>query len=839
MIEKLTARQVRLRCEPGSLPFATTAEVTPTADILGQERAVRALEFGLRIDAPGYNVFAVGPIGVGRSTAIARAAAAAAAARPPAADWVYVHNFDDARAPLALALRPGGAVRLRDELAVIVRMIEEKLPAAFEADEYDDARDAVVLEQAQESEKLFGGIAAQLQSLGLQMVRTATGLDIAPVDPNAALGDDALAALPQLRESLDDAMRAARRTERRQQARLEKLAADVAHAVVEGLVDDARALAAEITAPSHRAALDAWLDALQDDLIAHRDVFLPRESPPAQTELALFLHRYAVNVFVDHSRSRGGAPLVTEVTPTLASLTGRVERTLTVANHTPVASGVVDHMMLRAGALHRANGGILVLDARALLDAGNALPALMRSLRRGSIVIDDSGDLQLLAPPTIEPQPIPLTIKIVLTGTGAAFWECGATTEGFAQQFKVKAEFVTQMDRTPQTEASYAAFLATLAEAEGIAHFDREAVAWLVEHGSRVVDDQQKLSTRFGMLADLAREASFWARADGRSVVTRDDVRRARAERRARVARYEDDTREFILRDVYHVATAGEEVGQVNGLSVINLGDHEFGKPARITARSYVMRSGINDVDRSVAYTDPSHNKGIALVDSYLTGVYSADQYLAVSANVTFEQSLTHHEGDSASCAILLALLSAVSNVPIPQTLAVSGTLDQFGMVRAVGAVTTKVEGFYDLCAARGLTGLQGVALPKANVVDLMLREDIVEAVEAGRFHVFSVEHVDDLIELFFGMPAGQRTEDGRFGEGTVHALVDAALRAINEKLDGRRRNGAAAPAPGQPETPQPPATPEPEPEPPQPIDPTPEPPPVVPEPEPQDPAVG
>lgn len=836
MIEKLTAQQVRRRCDPSLLPFETTAELAPAAGILGQDRAVRALEFGLRVDAPGYNIFAVGPIGVGRSAAIARAAAAVAASRPPAADWVYVHNFSDARAPIALQLRPGGARRLRDELEQILRDAAEKLPAAFETEEYDDARDRIQRKQLDVNDALFSPIAAALKPFNGQIVRTATGLDIASIDDGVPFSEQTAVGWSAAREQLDDALRTSRRADRQTQLQLNALAADVALSVVQLLIDDARGLAAEICAPQHRSVLDSWLNAMQADLVANREVFLPHDTPRSAAETALFLNRYRVNIFVDHSGSGPGAPLVTEENPTVAVLTGRIDRTVTLANHTPMAVGTADHMMLRPGALHRANGGILVLDARALLDAGAALPVLLRSLRRGSVRIDDAGEAQLLGQPGLEPQPIPLAVKVVLNGTGASFWECGAAVEGFAQQFKVKAEFVTQMDRSPENERAYGAFVAMLSDAEGVAPFDRAALAWLIEHGSRIVDDQLKLSTHFGLLADLAREASYWARAAGRSVVTRDDVRTAHAERRARVARYEDDTREFIVRGVYHIATAGEEVGQVNGLSVINLGDYEFGKPARISARSYVMRGGINDVDRGVAYTDSSHNKGIALVDSYLTGIYSTEQSLAVSANVTFEQSLTHHEGDSASCAILLALLSAVSNQPIPQSLALSGTLDQFGAVRPVGAVTTKVEGFYDLCAARGLDGLQGAVLPKSNAADLMLREDIVEAIEHGRFHLFTVEHVDDLIELFFGMPAGQRTEDGHFGEGTVHALVDAALRSINDKLDGRRRNGPGETAPPAPEPP--PFEPEPSPLP-QPIDPIPAPPPVVPVPEPQDPAQG
>ncbi len=839
MIVKLSAQQVRRRCDPATLPFETTDVLAPSDAILGQDRAVRALDFGLRIAAPGYNIFAVGPIGTGRSAAISRQVAQVAAERPQAADWVYAHNFADARAPLALRLRPGAAVRLHDALTELVRDVNDKLPAAFDTDEYAHACDVIRHELQQFSESLYGPIAEFAQSFGMQIVRTATGLDIAPIDSGAQgaqaqIDEATVRAVLTCREKLEDAQRRSRRSDKDAQARLATFDADVARSIITVQVDDVRALAAVLCTDADRPTLAAWLDALQADMVTNRGAFLPHDPRPNPTELALFLNRYRVNVFVDHSRSAPGAPVVFEENGTHAALIGQIDRTLVLANNPAVATGTVDHMMLRPGALHRANGGFLIIDARTLLDAGNSLTTLLRSLQRNSVRIVDAADGQIVNVPTLAPQPIPLAVKVVLHGSGSAYWECGAGEEGFAAQFKVKAEFVIQMDRTSQNELAYAAFVRSLGASEGLAPFDRDAVAWLVEYGARLVDDQEKLSTRFGALADIAREASYWARSDSRNVITRADLRTAHAERRARVARYEDDTREFILRGVYHVSTSGEEVGQVNGLSVISLGDYEFGKPARITARSYVMRGGINDVDRSVSYTDPSHNKGIALVDSYLSGIYSTEQATAVSANVTFEQSLTHHEGDSASCAIMIALLSAVSGLPIPQSLALSGTLDQFGYVRPVGAVNTKLEGWYDLCEARGFDNLHGVILPKSNAIDLMLREDIVDAIEQGRFHVFTAEHVDDLIEMFFGMPAGQRMEDGHFSDGTLHALVEATLRDMADKLDGRRRG-----AQGEAVT----TLPEPEPTqsapPPHPIDPNLAPPPVMPEPEPQDPAMG
>jgi predicted ATP-dependent protease len=375
------------------------------------------------------------------------------------------------------------------------------------------------------------------------------------------------------------------------------------------------------------------------------------------------------------------------------------------------------------------------------------------------------------------------------------------------------------MPRTPENELAYASFLRNRMDDEKLMPFDRSAVAALVEEGSRVAGDQDRLTTRFGEIADLARESAYWAVQAKRTAAAVVDVKTALREKHYRINRYEDDMRNYLLRGMYYVATSGTAVGQVNGLSVIDLNEYEYAQPARITARSYVMRSGIGDIDRAVSYTDSSHNKGIAILDSYLSGLYSHDQVLTLSANITFEQSQSHREGDSATCAMLIAMLSAVAGVPVPQYFAMTGTMDQFGFVRPIGAASVKTEGFFDVCRARGLDGTHGVILPAANVNDLMLRDDVVEAVRAGTFKVMSAVHIDDMIEVMFGMPAGVRGEDGKFPEGTLHARVEAALREINDKMDGRRRGKDEKDEgedkkgePEKPPEPEPPAAPPPEP---------------------------
>lgn len=792
-ITKLSAEQVRRVCDPQSLNFETTAELPYADEILGQPRAERALDFGININAEGYNVFVVGPNGTGRMSSILRTVRASAGGMAEASDFVYVHNFANARAPIALRLKPGAAVKLRDLLESLIEQAGGNLPQAFETDQYDEATDAITNELQNRHEAAMTALQAEAQALGLSLARTATGLDVIPAVPDAPITAELAAARRTISDKLDDALRHVREAEKRSRAQLEALDAHVAESVVGVLVQDVLALESELVEPAGREALRAHLGALKRDLVSNVGYFKPREEAHDPTQLMLFLNRYRVNVFVDNCATDAngqacGAPVIVEENPTYYNLIGRIDRTLTISNNPVMAANSVDHMMLRPGALHRANGGYLVLSARELLDAEHAFSALKRALKRGVVRIEEPNEGYLIGAPTLEPQPIPLHVKVVLHGNGGTYWESNSRDEAFRDLFKVKAEFVGQMERTLENEQSYGRFLRARAAEEGLPTFDRGAVAWLVEYGSRMADDQRKLSTRFGYLADVAREGAFWARRNGRITVTRDDLRQAIDERRTRLNRYEDDTREYMLRGGYYIETDGEEVGQINGMSVIDLGEYEFGKPARITARSFVTRGGINDVDRAVNYTDASHNKGIALIDSFLSGIFATEQPMSLSANVTFEQSLSHHEGDSASCAILLAMLSAISSHPIPQSLAVTGTLDQFGFVRPIGGANTKIEGFFDVCAARGLTGLQGAVVPKANVDDLMLREDVVAAVRDGRFHLYSATHVDDLIELFFGMPPGRRLDDAKFPPGTFFAVVDAALREINEKMDGRRR---------------------------------------------------
>ncbi len=814
----LTAERVRRQCDPQSFAFETTAELPYTDDIFGQPRATRAIDFGVNMSAPGYNLFVVGPEGTGRTTAIQRYLERIAPKASQASDWVYVHNFAEPRRPVALRLRAGRASRLREAMEDLITQASQKLPLAFETDEYDEAADAIAEQLQQVRSEELARVQSQAVQSGFTLVRTASGLAVVPAADGRPVAADQLEQQSRLNDALEDALRRIYKAERAAREALADLDKQVARAITRPLIEDVADRLAELVEEDHRAAVEDYLRAAHDDLVANVAIFKPVSQGGAEIDPVsrqFFLNRYRVNVLVDNCDTCG-APICVEDYPTYFNLVGRLDRALTISNN-PAVAGAVDHMMLRPGALHRANGGYLILRARDVFRLGDAWFALKRCLLKGTVTIEEpNAQTQLITAPTLEPQPIPLEVKVILLGGVDDYW-AASRDEDFRALFRAKAEFSTRMPRTPENEHAYALFLRNRMQDENLMPFDRTGVAAMVEYGSRYADDQQKLTTRFGEIANVAREAAFWARRAGRTAVSAEDVRTALRERRHRLNRLEEDLREYLLRGGYFVQTSGSAIGQVNALSVFDLGEYEFAQPSRVTARSYVTRSGISDIDRNVNFTDATHNKGIAIIDSYLSSLYSVDRSLTLSATVTFEQSNSSREGDSASCALLIAMLSAVTGLPIPQNYAMTGTLDQFGFVRPIGGVNTKVEGFFDVCKARGLDGTHGVIIPAANAEDLMLREDVVEAVGQGLFKVIAVEHVDDLIELMFGMPAGARGADGRFPEGTLHARVEAILREMEEKLnegrkDDRRREPEAPKPPeaepDQPPPPEPPADP-------------------------------
>ncbi len=796
MIQELEPHQLRRVCDPAGFAFQSTAELPLTADIIGQPRATRAIEFGIDIESPGFNVFCLGPGGTGRATTIQRFLEQKAAAEPTPPDWVYVNHFTDPYRPCAIALSPGQGAAFRADMQAFVARLQTDLPRAFETEEYEEARHQIAraFEEARDAE--FARLNQLAQAKGFALGQTPTGLILAPLINGQPAGPEMIARLPakqqqqieaarrELEDALGDAVRAIRERDKEAKARLRDLDRKVASFAAGHLLDDLE---------KKYAAVDeviAYLQEVRQDMIEHAQDWkesttpveetAPSSSPPPPPEGAELPPqiRYQVNLLVDSSRQKG-APVIVESNPTFMNLMGRIEHDIKYGGTT------TDFTMLRAGALHLANGGYLVLRAQDLLADEFAYQALKRALSNGAITIEEPGaQMRLLTTVTLQPEPIPLDVKVILLGSPDLYYTLYSMDEDFQKLFKVKADFASDMDRTPENEHRYALFIRARVSEEQLRDFDPTGVAAMVELGSRLAEDQTRLTTRFGDVTDILREASYWAGKAGHALVSADDVHRAVDEWTYRSNRVEERVQKEIADGTIMVDTTGLMVGQVNGLTVSTLGDYSFGHPSRITARTFMGRAGVVAIEREVEMSGPIHNKGVMILAGYLGGQYALDKPLTLSASLSFEQVYSEVEGDSASSAELYAILSSLSGLPIQQGIAVTGSVNQRGELQPIGGAQYKIEGFFQVCQARGLTGEQGVIIPHQNIKNLMLRPAVVQACAEGRFHVWAIRTIDEGIELLAGVPAGQRDESGQFPLGTVHARVEARLRELAEGIE-------------------------------------------------------
>ena len=791
-------------CPRGSLRFRTTADLPETDRIVGQERAVEAIDLAARIAGPGFNVFALGPPGIGKMTALRHALERQAAATPVPDDWCYVHDFADPQRPRALRLPAGMGPSLRDAMAQLCVELQGAIVAAFESDAYRARRTELEEEAEHHREAAIHALEAEATAVGLAIVRTPIGLAVAPTREGKVLDPDAFHALPseeqeRLRTAmegigarLETLLRELATTQRSLRHAVRELDAEVTRAAVRHLVDDLRARF------SGQEGVIAFLDAVEADVTEHAPEILAvaagqdgeRSDRGASQALAAFaaanggalpdpFRRYRVNVLVDRDGATC-APFVVEDHPSVANLVGRVEH----AAH--LGTLVTDFTLIRAGSLHRANGGYLVIDAEKLLTQPYAWEALKRALRTREVRVESVGQtLGLMTTVALEPQPIPLELKVALTGDRRLYYLLCAYDPEFLQLFKVQADFEDEIPRTPETIDAYATLMGTLARRSGLRPLTAEAVARAVEHLSRVAEDQARLSTQVGRLLDLLREADLLAGGAGKAAIGAPEVAAALAARRRRAGRISEAIREQLARGVVRIETTGEVVGQVNALSVIQLGDAAFGHPSRVTASVRMGRGEVVDIEREVELGGPIHSKGVLILSGFLGDRFGGPGRLgaplALTASLVFEQSYGGIEGDSASLAELCTLLSAIGRLPVRQDVALTGSVDQRGQVQAIGGVNEKIEGFFDACSERGLTGTQGVLIPAANVQHLMLDERVVRACRERRFRVWPVATVDEAMEILTGRSAGERDADGFFPSRSVNGHVENGLQALAE----------------------------------------------------------
>lgn len=782
--EPLAPQALFHACDPDLLDFQTTDELADPDRVIGQDRALEALHFGIGMHHEGYNLYVLGSTGLGRRTLVHRLLQENAVERPIPSDWCYVNDFDAPHRPRALRLPPGRGQTLRRDMQQAMEDIITALAAAFQSDAYRIQAQEIHDELKERDDKAFGALREKAARKSVVLMRTPGGYTLAPMRDGEILGAEEFEKLPkeeqqaieaaidELKEDLKQVIAQIPRLQREGRERHKDLDLSVSGFTLDQQLDELRRKYQDLP------EVQRFLDAVRADLLENADQIrgLGEEDgggPNPAGQAARQLTRYKVNVLVDHAQSQG-APVFYEDNPTYQNLVGRVEHT--------VQSGtlVTDFTLIKSGALARANGGYLVLDAERLLGHPFAWQALKRALRAHEVRVESLETmLSMASTTTLEPEPIPLDLKVVLVGDRRLYYLLQRYDPEFARLFKVAADFSEDMHRNAEATHLYARLIAMLQRTGGLRPLNRDAVARVIEQAARRIEDGERLSLHMGSLDDLLRETDYWADQDRAAQVEAKHVERAIDAGIRRLSRIREQVHEGILRGLQRVDIDGEHVGQVNGLSVISLGEFSFGRPSRITATAHLGDGEVVDIEREVELGGAIHSKGVLILSAYLAWRYSNDRPLSLAASLTFEQSYGPVEGDSASVAELCALLSALANAPVRQSLAVTGAVDQHGVVQAIGGVNQKIEGFFDVCSARGLNGHQGVIMPQSNCSHLMLRQDVVEAAREGRFHIYAVTHVDQAAALLTGLPAGRTDADGRWSPESLNGRVQARLKEL------------------------------------------------------------
>ena len=777
----LAAWELRRACDPQCFTFQTTAELEGVEDGFGQQRALEAIEFGTGMRSEGYNLFAMGPEGAGRHTLVQRHLEKRAAAREAPPDWCYVYNFVTPHKPLALRFPAGRAAAFKAGMERLIDDLRAAVPAAFETDEYRNRRRQIETQLGERQERALGQLGERARVQGVALIRTPSGFGFGPMGKETVMSPEEFRALPEseqkryqelvarFQEEMALLLQDMPKWRREALNQVRKLNREVTGTAIGSLIEDLE------TEYRSLPQVHDYLVKAEQDMLDHAEAFRQTKDGEPQVLFGLPLpqpepdesplRRYAVSVLIEHSGA-SGAPVIYEDNPTHDALVGRIEHV------SRMGALVTDFTLIKAGALHRANGGYLVLDALKLLTQPYAWEALKRALRSREIRTQSLGQmLGLISTVSLEPEPIPLEVKVVLVGERLLYYLLHAYDPDFAELFKVAADFEDDVPRSAENDLLHARLIATSARKEKLLPLDRAAVACVIDQQARDAGDAHKISASMQALVDLLRASNYWASAAGREVIGAQDVRQAIAAQIRRSDRVRQRLLEDVLRGGHLVDTAGERVGQVNGIAALQLGDFTFGTPQRITARVRLGGGKVVDIERESRLGGPLHSKGVLILSGFLAGRYAANKPLSLSASLVLEQSYGGVEGDSASSAELYTLLSALAEAPLRQSLAATGSVNQHGDIQQIGAVNEKIEGFFDLCRSRGLTGEQGVLVPAANVKNLMLREDVVEAVAQGKFGVYPVRTVDEGIAYLTGLSAE-----------TINARVEQRLSDFAER---------------------------------------------------------
>lgn len=784
---RLKPKDLRKVCNPASFKFETTADLLPLKGIIGQDRALRALKFGLSVNHYGYNIYLAGALGTGKTTLARELLAEKARTEPRPSDWCYVFNFAHPDCPSALELPAGQGTQFKKDLEDQVEKVVAGVTKALEEDEFGYKRSQIMNQFMEQTSTLYLRAEEEARKLGFGITRTDQGINSYPLKDGEAmsqehymaLNDDERAELMKrsslVQEKLNESFRQYKELEKSIKERVQELEKETYQSVAAPYFEEL--LANYQSFPK----IVKHIQDLQQDLLEHMSSIVKQDDSNPLSFLRIsdrrnLLRRYQVNLLVDNSEITH-APIIIESNPTFSNLFGQIEY------ESEFGVLATDFSKIKAGTIHRANGGYLILHMYDLAKNFYVWDTLKRVLKNQEIRVESvSRMFGISTSETLQPEPIPIKLKIILIGEPIYYYLLYTQDEEFQKLFKIKADFDTEMERSRKHMNEYARLIASVCESEGLRHFDREAVAQVVDYGSRMVDHQSKLTALFNKLVEIIYEADGWAGQDHAAVVTGAHVQQAINEKRYRASLVEDHMHDMINNETILIDVHGSRVGQINGLAVYELGDHQFGKPVRITAKTFMGESGLVNIEREIRMSGSIHSKGVLTLNGYMGAQYAQDKPLSLTASLTFEQSYQGIEGDSASSAELYALLSSLSGVPIYQGIAVTGSVNQNGEIQPVGGVNQKIEGFFRVCKAFGLNGEQGVIIPRQNVRNLMLDEEIVEAVRQKLFNIWAVDHIDQGLEILTGVPAGCADENGKFPEESIHGRVNRKLSEWNEK---------------------------------------------------------
>ena len=790
-ISKLSRDDLYRVCDPKKFSFTSTADLEERLSALGQDRAISAVELGINIKSKGYNLFCLGPEGTGKTSLVKRILEKEAKSRPTPDDWAYVYNFEEPYRPKAINFPAGEATEFAKDIDKLIEELNTSIGAILDSEEYKAAENIIKEKYKQKKEEYVRILQKKAKGKSVSLLHMPVGLVVAPVKNGEVLSPDAFDELPEeekksliedlnyMQAEIENTAQDLPNWEEKQRKESQQLREKFIKAAVKNPVDVLRH-----KYKAHKGAVE-FLKNVQKHIVDNIDEFLPAqeqaqsgsgEDDPLSALLSRMnksdddkFAKLKVNVIVKNEKD-SGAPIILLDHPTQANLVGRVERIQ------QYGALVTDFTLIKAGALHRANGGFLLMDARKLLLQPYSWDSLKRALSSKTVKIETPSDESCFTTISLDPCPIPLDVKVILTGDEELYEVLSERDPDFRDYFKVEADFGVLMDRTYDNEIEYAKLIGSLSKKKRIRSLNKQAVARVIEYSSRLAEDSEKLTAHIASIGDLLREADYWARKSKANQIGKNHIEQAIFEQIYRSDRIKQAMLEQIDKGTILIDVEGKKVGQINGLVVYNFSSMSFGKPSRITAQVRLGKGEFINIEREVQMSGPIHNKGVLILSSLIANRFAKESPLSLSASIVFEQSYGGVDGDSASSTEYYCLLSAISNIPIKQNIAVTGSINQFGEIQPIGGANEKIEGFFDVCNHRGLTGDQGVIIPRTNVSSLMLREDVLQAVDEGKFHIWAIDTVDDGIEILTGIPAGKPNKHGEFPKGTVNYEVSKGL---------------------------------------------------------------